>query len=208
MKPLRGLYAITSEAICADAALLLHSVEAALRGGAVLIQYRDKKSDAEWRRTNARRLLVLCHAHNARLIINDDIELAAGIGADGVHLGQRDASVAVARKRLRGDAIIGASCGNSLERARTAIAQGASYVAFGRLFASTTKPDAPPADLELLMQARMLGVTVCGIGGITPENAASVIAAGADLAAAVEGVFGANDIRATAQAYTNLFQLQ
>ncbi len=206
MKPLRGLYAITSEAICADTATLLRSVEAALRGGAALIQYRDKQADADTRHRNAERLLALCRQHGAKLIINDDIELAAAVGADGVHLGRSDGSISAARKRLGATAIIGASCGNSLETARSAVTEGVSYVAFGRLFSSRTKPTAPAAELELLMQARTLGIAVCGIGGITPVNAASVIAAGADLVAAVEGVFDAPDIEAAARAYTKLFQ--
>ncbi|MEK6806597.1 MAG: thiamine phosphate synthase [Pseudomonadota bacterium] len=203
---MRGLYAITSEAICAETSLLLRSVEAALRGGAAWIQYRDKKSDAARQRKNAQSLLTLCHQHGARLIINDNADLAADIGANGVHLGRSDGSIAAARKQLGASAIIGASCGNSLETARSAVAEGVSYVAFGRLFSSRTKPSAPPADLELLMQARTLGVAVCGIGGITPANGASVIAAGADLVAAVEGVFGAADIEAAARAYTKLFE--
>lgn len=203
---MRGLYAITSEAICAETSLLLRSVEAALRGGAAWVQYRDKKSDATLQRKNAQSLLTLCRQHRAKLIINDNVELAADIGADGVHLGRSDGSIAAARKQLGPSAIIGASCGNSLETARAAVTEGVSYVAFGRLFSSRTKPTAPPADLELLMQARTFGVAVCGIGGITPANAASVITAGADLVAAVEGVFGAADIEAAARTYTKLFE--
>lgn len=203
---MRGLYAITSEAICAETSLLLRGVEAALRGGTAWVQYRDKKSDATLQRKNAQSLLTLCHQYGAKLIVNDDVELAVAVSADGVHLGRSDGSIAAARKRLGVTALIGASCGNSLEAARTAVAEGVSYVAFGRLFSSRTKPTAPPADLELLMQARALGVAVCGIGGITPANAASVITAGADLVAAVEGVFGATDIEAAARAYTKLFE--
>lgn len=203
---MRGLYAITSEALCAETPLLLRGVEAALRGGSVLIQYRDKKSDATLQRKNARFLLTLCHQYGAKLIVNDDVELAVAVSADGVHLGRSDGSISAARKRLGATALIGASCGNSLETARAAVTEGVSYVAFGRLFSSRTKPTAPPADLELLMQARALGIAVCGIGGITPGNAASVIAAGADLVAVVEGVFGAADIEAAARAYTKLFQ--
>ena len=206
MKPLRGLYAITSEAVCAEPDTLLRSVEAALRGGAALIQYRDKQAALPERRQKALRLLELCRHYRRPLVINDDPLLAADIGADGVHLGRGDGCIGEARRRLGAQAIIGASCGNSLERARVVVAEGASYVAFGRLFDSHTKPDAPPAALELLMQARTLDVTVCGIGGVTPENAAPVIAAGADLVAAVEGVFGATDIEAAARAYSRLFQ--
>jgi thiamine-phosphate pyrophosphorylase len=127
------------------------------------------------------------------------------VGADGVHLGAADASPRVARARLPG-ALIGVSCGNQLERARTAQADGASYVAFGRFFASRTKPEAPPAELSLLRAARgQLQVPVCAIGGLTPDNAAEVIAAGADMVAAVEGVFGAAEPGAAARAFARLF---
>lgn len=202
---LRGLYAITSEAICTDDARLFSSVEAALTGGARMIQYRDKQANDATRRRRATPLLALCRQHRARLIINDDIDLAASCGADGVHLGRSDAPLAQARKQLGPDAIIGASCGNSFEHARLAANAGASYIAFGRFFASRTKPEAPPADLELLMQAKTLNVSRCAIGGITPDNAPAVIAAGADWVAAVEGVFGAADIEAAARQYQKLF---
>ena len=207
MKRLRGLYAITSEVICADTPLLLRSVEAALKGGAVLIQYRDKKTDAAAKREKSLRLLELCRRHDVPLIINDDATLAAAVGADGVHLGRSDGSIVVARKLLGPTAIIGATCGNSLERAQQAQAAGASYVGFGRFFESRTKPEAPPAELELLGRARAtLPLPLCAIGGLTPDNAGSVIAAGADLIAAVGGVFDTPDIEAAAQAYTKLFQ--
>lgn len=207
MKNLRGLYAITSEAICADTTVLLRSVEAALKGGAALIQYRDKKSDAAAKRDKAQRLLELCHRYRAPFIINDDAALAASIGADGVHLGRSDGDIAHARTLLGATALIGATCGDSLERAQTAIAQGANYVGFGRFFESRTKPEAPPAELALLTQARpKLRVPICAIGGLTPDNARPVIAAGADLIAAVGGIFGAEDIETAARAYTELFQ--
>lgn len=207
MKKLRGLYAITSEAICADAAILPRRVEAALKGGAVLIQYRDKKSDAATKRDKAIRLLELCRRYRVPLIINDDTALATAIGADGVHLGRSDGTVVEARRQLGAQAIVGATCGNSLERAQAAIAQGASYVGFGRFFESRTKPEAPPAEIELLGRARaQLQVPICAIGGLTPDNAGRVITAGADLVAAVGGVFGALDIEATAHTYAKLFQ--
>jgi len=208
--PLRGLYAITSASLCADPNRLRQAVAAALRGGAVLIQYRDKQNDVRAQHANAEGLLALCHEHAARLIINDDVELAERIGADGVHLGTRDGSLAAARARLGPDAIIGASCGPSLTRAREALADGASYLAFGRFFDSRTKPDAPHATVELLSEARAtLAAPRCAIGGVTPDNAGNLIAHGADLIAAVEGVFGHHDlleIEASARAYSGLFK--
>ena len=203
---LRGLYAVTSAALCREPARLAAAVAAALGGGARLIQYRDKDSAAATRTAIARELLVLCRARGARLIINDDAALAAAIGADGVHLGASDLPLRDARRRLGDAAIIGVSCSNRLERAVAAQDQGASYVAFGRFFPSRTKPEAPGAELSLLQQARRtLRIPLCAIGGITPDHAPAVIAAGADLVAAVEGVFGAPDVTGAARAYARLF---
>jgi thiamine-phosphate pyrophosphorylase len=203
---LRGLYAITSPALCRAPQRLAAAVEEALRGGARLIQYRDKEADAAQRHASARALLALCRGHHARLIVNDDVELAAAIGADGVHLGRSDPPLREARRRLGDAAIVGVSCGNVLERAVTAQDEGASYVAFGRFFPSTTKPDAPQAGLALVREARArLHLPICAIGGVTPANAGGLIHAGADLVAAVEGVFGAADVAAAARAYRSLF---
>ncbi|MBI2383084.1 MAG: thiamine phosphate synthase [Gammaproteobacteria bacterium] len=204
---LKGLYAITSEALCHAPERLPGAVDAALRGGAALIQYRDKWNDPATRRRQAAALLERCRAHGALLLINDDVELAAAVGADGVHVGRGDMAVDQARRRLGPGAIVGATCHNELARAQAALAAGASYVAFGRFFPSRTKPEAPPADLELLRQARArIPIPICAIGGITPDNARSAIQAGADLVAAVEGVFGAADIEAAARAYAHCFR--
>ena len=203
---LRGLYAITSPTLCRAPKQLTQAVEAALKGGARLIQYRDKEADAQARRSTAQALLGLCRAHDAQLIVNDDVELALAIGADGVHLGASDLPLREARRRLGGAAIIGISCANVLERAVAAQDEGASYVAFGRFFPSRTKPGAPQARPSLLRQARgKLRVPICAIGGVTPANAKALIDAGADLIAAVEGVFGARDVAAAAHAYARLF---
>lgn len=205
-RALRGLYAVTSETLCRSPATLLAAVELALTGGAALIQYRDKWNDRPTRARNAQELKDLCQQHHALLIINDDVDLAAACGADGVHLGATDAPLAQARRQLGAGAIIGVTCANSLERAQAAEAGGASYVAFGRFFDSRTKPNAPPASLQLLTQARTrLHLPLCAIGGITPQNAGSVIQAGADMVAAVEGVFGATDIGTAARSYAALF---
>lgn len=203
---LRGLYAITSEAIVADEARLLAAAAAAIRGGAVLLQYRDKWNPPSTRLHLAQRLVALCSDARVRLIVNDDVALAAECAADGVHLGADDGDIAGARALLGADAVIGATCGNSLERARAAVRAGADYVAFGRFFISRTKPQAPPAELATLRAARTnLAVPICAIGGLTPQNAPIVIDAGADLVAAIDGVFGAPDIEAAAHAYARLF---
>lgn len=205
-RALRGLYAITSEAICTDSATLLAAAEAALAGGAALLQYRDKWNDAAVRERHAHALLGLCHQHGALLIINDDVDLALSSGADGVHIGDTDAPLIEARDKLGARAVIGVSCAGSMERAHAAQNSGASYVAFGRFYDSRTKPNAPRAGPELLTQARLqLQIPVCAIGGVTPLNAAGLIAHGADMVAAVEGVFGAANIETAARGYAKLF---
>lgn len=203
---LRGLYAITSEAIVADEKRLLDAASAALRGGAVLLQYRDKWNPHALRVRLARGLVARCRDAGAGLIVNDDATLAAECGAHGVHLGADDGDIAAARALLGTAALIGATCGNSLERARQAVRAGADYVAFGRFFPSRTKPQAPPAELATLRGAHAsLTVPICAIGGVTPGNAQQLIEAGADLLAAIDGVFGASDIEAAARAYAQLF---
>ena len=205
---LQGLYAITADDVM-GVEPLAYAVAQAIEGGATLVQYRDKNSDAVKRETESRALLEICHSHHVPLIINDDVALAHTVGADGVHLGRDDASVADARRTLGRNAIIGVSCYNLLARARMAEAAGADYVAFGRFFASRTKPHAVMADVELLRSARAeLRIPIIAIGGITHANGARLIEAGADMLAVVEGVFGADDIRTAAQHYKNLFEQQ
>jgi len=200
--PTRGLYAITQpDNKTTDT--LLEEVAAAIRGGAVIVQYRDKNPiDAV---ATAAKLLDLCRQHTVPLIINDNIELAASIGADGVHLGQTDGNIAQARKQLGQNAIIGVSCYNSLELAITAETEGANYVAFGRFFPSTSKPLAAPAQLQTLHQAKAkLNVPIVAIGGILPENGQSLLKAGADLLAVIGGLFD-HEPEQSARAYQELF---
>lgn len=186
---------------------MISAVGMAIQGGARIIQYRDKTGDEARRQWEASDLVNVCRSLQVPLIINDDIELAAAVGADGVHLGQGDSDLQSARERLGTHAIIGISCYNSLERAIAAEAAGADYVAFGRFFASSTKPDAIQAAPELLVQAKArLHVPVVAIGGITPDNGASLITAGADALAVIHGVFGQQDITAAAARFAELFQ--
>lgn len=201
-----GLYAIADSSYLTPQNFVTAS-EAALVGGARVLQYRDKHSSAAQRVTIARSLNDLCRGHGVPLIINDDVQLAASIGAAGVHLGRDDADVGAARALLGKDAIIGLSCYNQLERAQAAQAAGANYVAFGSFFASRTKPQAVRASLELLRAARAaLTIPIVAIGGITPENGDSLIEAGADALAVIEGVFGQTDMRAAAERYARLFK--
>lgn len=204
--PARGLYAVT-QTDNKSANTIIFEVEAAIRGGAVVVQYRDKHpADGLFL---ASELVKTCHRHNVPLIINDDIELAARSGADGVHIGREDEAIEQARKRLGADAIIGVSCYDLVERAIEAQAQGATYVAFGRFFPSTSKPLAAPAKIETLIQAKqLLKIPIVAIGGIMPENGAQLLAAGADLLAAIGGLFGNNLPEQSARTFQELFTLQ
>ncbi|MDX1253315.1 MAG: thiamine phosphate synthase [Gammaproteobacteria bacterium] len=205
---LRGLYAITDSALIAPDKLI-EEVAQAIAGGAAVIQYRDKGTDAARRECEARGLLTLCRAHGVPLIINDDVALAAAIGADGVHLGRDDITLNEARRRLGTAALIGVSCYNDLARAEVAQAAGADYVAFGRFFGSHTKPNAVRAGVELLHQARQrLDIPVAAIGGITAENGAALIEASADMLAVIHGVFGQTDITGAARSIALLFKPQ
>lgn len=199
---IRGLYAITDPQLTPDDRLL-GCCAAALHGGAGTLQYRDKRAASGVRRRRAASLRDLCRDHGALLLINDDIELAAAIGAAGVHIGQQDGAVSAARARLGPDALIGVSCHGSTELARAAIEASANYVAFGRFFSSLTKPQAAPAAPQVL--ATPLPVSKVAIGGITPDNAAALIAAGADALAVIHGLFAAPDIASRARAFQRLF---
>ncbi|AJO80830.1 thiamine phosphate synthase [Pseudomonas sp. MRSN 12121] len=203
---LRGLYAITDSQLLAGK--FLQYVEAALDGGVTLLQYRDKSDDEARRLREAEALQRLCQRYKTQLIINDDAELAARIGV-GVHLGQTDGPLTPARALLGRQAIIGSTCHARLELAEQAASEGASYVAFGRFFNSNTKPGAPTASLELLDQARTrLSLPICAIGGITLENAAPLVAHGADLLAVIHGLFGADsaqEVTRRARAFNALF---
>jgi len=197
-----GLYAIT-QTENKSAETIIAEVAAALRGGAVMVQYRDKNPvDAP---LVARELIKICHQYNVPLIINDDVELAAMVGADGVHLGKEDGVIGQARKQLGVEAIIGVSCYDSIERAAAAQAQGATYVAFGRFFPSLSKPLAAPARIETLKKAKLaLAIPVVAIGGILPGNGGQLLAAGADLLAVIGGLFD-NEPEQLARAYQGLF---
>lgn len=193
---LRGLYAITPEGPG-----LTQKVRDALKGGIALLQYRSRQRDV----SQAKELARLARGHGVPFIVNDDVELALEVGADGAHLGREDGELRGARKKLAGK-ILGASCYDRLELAREAVAAGADYVAFGSVFASPTKPRAVRAPLSLFGQARTLGVPLAAIGGITLANARQVIDAGADLLAVISDLFDAEDIAARAREYQKLFR--
>jgi len=205
---MKGLYAISDQHLLTEAQFA-HSIEAALKGGAKMVQYRDKSENQTRRQQQAKIVVALCKQYQATSIINDDIELALAVGADGVHLGLEDGSLQQARARLGAQAIIGITCYNDLQRAIQAEQQGANYIAFGRFFSSSTKPNASPATLELLQQARReINLPICAIGGITLKNAPPLLAAGADLLAVVNALFGhqeAGKIEQQSRHFSTLF---
>jgi thiamine-phosphate pyrophosphorylase len=202
-KTVRGLYAVTPG--LADSALLTGKVEAALRGGAQVVQYRNKSADERLRREQALRIARLCRDAGACFIVNDSIELAREVAADGVHLGKDDDGVGAARALLGPGKLIGVSCYNQLWRARDAVAQGADYIAFGSFFPSPTKPGAVTAGRDLLRAAKEFSRPIVAVGGITPDNASGLIEAGADAVAVVAAVFNAHDVERAARRIAGLF---
>lgn len=196
-----GLYAITD----GPRTDLLTAAESSLAGGAGVLQYRDTNSPASRRLHEARALAALCQRFEVPLLIADDVALATAIGAAGVHLSRKDCDISTARHVLGRAAIIGVSCFDDVDRARAMVAAGADYVSFGAFFLSPTLPQAHIASPERLRQTVSLGVPRVAIGGITPDNGAALIEAGADYLAAISGLFGAADIRHAAMRYAALF---
>lgn len=202
---IRGLYVITDPELIPDAELEAR-VRRAIEGGASAVQYRDKRPDDAGHLERARALRAVTRELGALLIINDNPSLAAAVDADGVHLGRDDPDIARARA-VAGRRLVGVSCYNELERARRAAEQGADYLAFGSFFPTATKSDTVAAAPDLLRRAkRELGLPVVAIGGITPDNGAALVAAGADALAVVSAVFGADDPRHAAALFNPLFQ--
>jgi thiamine-phosphate pyrophosphorylase len=202
-----GLYAITDSQLTPPEKLTT-SVEAALRGGAVLIQYREKTATLTERIRQASDLQAACTNAGVPLLINDDAELAKRVGAAGAHLGQSDRSLLTARRLLGDDAIIGITCHGDMALAAAADAQGADYLAFGRFFGSSTKPEAPAANPAILTEARHFGLPLTAIGGITLDNAGPLIQAGADMLAVIGGLFigTPDDIEQRAKRFTQMFE--
>jgi thiamine-phosphate pyrophosphorylase len=201
---LSGLYAVTPET--SDGRWLSARVEAALAGGARIVQYRSKSNDPQVRREQCAPLAERCRAYGALLIVNDDVRLARELNADGVHLGRDDMPPIAARAELGAGMLIGVSCYDSLPRAMEAQQQGADYVAFGSFYPSPVKPHAARAPLALLRSARaMLGLPIVAIGGITPDNARALVEAGADALAVISSLFHAPDTLAAARAFAGLF---
>lgn len=200
-----GLYAITPD--LADTELLCQMVEASILGGARVVQYRNKVAVQKLRIKQSLALLEVCRKHEIPFIINDHVELCLSIDADGVHIGGDDGNIAAIKNMIGEDKILGVSCYGEFARAEAAEKAGADYVAFGACFASSTKPNAPRAELDLFTQAKKLNLPSVAIGGITLENAASVAEAGADAIAVIGELFKQehDKIRATAQQFSSIF---
>ncbi|WMJ07810.1 thiamine phosphate synthase [Nitrosomonas sp. sh817] len=199
-----GLYAITPD--LADTGELLDKTRQALIGGVRLVQYRNKSANSILLKEQAGLMRQLCNEFRVPLIINDHIELALTVNADGVHVGREDAGVVEARKHFGKDKIVGASCYNDLERAQQAEREGADYVAFGAFFSSLTKPDAVSVPEYLVGQAkREISVPIVGIGGIRLTNARQVIASGCAAVAVCGDLFMSGNITAQAMRFTQLF---
>lgn len=204
---MRGLYVITDDKLIPQN-YFAETVELALRGGARIVQYRDKSTDNTKRLNQATALKILCEKYQSILIINDDTELALQVNADGVHIGKHDASLAATRKQLGNNKIIGVSCYNQFEMALQAEENGADYIAFGSFFPSTTKPNATRADTALLARAgKELTIPVCAIGGITLNNATSLVQNGVDMVAVITDIFGEKDIEQRCKKFSLLFDL-
>ncbi len=200
-----GLYAITDCSTISTTDLLKKS-ELILNAGIALFQYRNKSENKAEKKELALKLQSLCQRYKTPFIVNDDLELATNIDADGIHLGKNDIDINTARKSF-GKKIIGVSCYNDLERAIVAEQFGADYVAFGSFFPSATKPDAVKADIELLIQSKnILNIPVVAIGGITPENGKELIKAKVDYLAVINGLYSANETVIATQRYKNLFK--
>lgn len=200
---LHGLYAITDPELMTEDFIV--KAEQAILGGIKLLQYRNKTASLEQQEKQALALSTLCKKNNVLFIINDNVDLAIKVNADGVHLGQTDTNIDIARKQLGKNKIIGITCNNQIELAEKAQTQGADYVAFGRFFNSQTKPSAPQAEMSLLNSARKsITIPIVAIGGITPDTAPQLLNEGANMLAVIHGIFGQSDILNATQKFVEI----
>lgn len=201
---MKGLYIVTPD--WDDTDKLLRVTDAALRGGAALVQYRHKQAGPALRREQAQSLLALCRRHQRPLIINDDVELCMALDADGIHVGHTDQPVAVIRARVGPDKIVGASCYGSIELARDAHRAGASYIAFGGFYPSLVKKYPVTTSPNIIVQAKAeIALPSVVIGGMTQQNAVPLVMRGADMVAAISSVYLADDPEDAARGFTGLF---
>ena len=201
---IKGLYAITPDS--ADLNTLIQKTQLAIEGGAFMVQYRSKIHDRDVKMQQCAAILRICREYDIPCIVNDDVEMCRVLEADGVHLGENDDNIAEVRHILGEDAIIGSSCYDQLDRAKQAQKEGASYVAFGAMFPTPTKPNAPRATLELLREAKSeIQIPIVAIGGITMNNAHDVIETGIDAIAVITSLYESNSIKETAETFSQMF---
>jgi len=201
-----GLYLVTDDRLAGQSALCA-TVRSAIVGGARLVQFRTKKMDRESRYQNGLALADICRNSGVRFIVNDDPTLALALSADGVHLGRNDMPCRDARHLLGDNAIIGVSCYSSMQLAICAENDGATYIALGSFFPSATKPDATPVSIAALQRIKAkVSLPVVAIGGITPENGRTLVAAGADALAVASGIMAHDDPCLAARRYAELFE--
>ena len=202
---MRGLYLITNDD---PLQLLLEKLDVALATGNIaILQYHRKKVARVAQPSEVQQIKALCEKYQVPFVINDDLALAEQFGL-GVHLGQSDGEIIDATARLPEGVIIGRTCLNSLELAEKAIAEGATYVAFGAVYATSTKPEAGNVGIAVIQQAKQtFGVPICAIGGLTVENSQVVIEAGASLCAVISDILGRStaEIPARVNAWAKLF---
>ena len=190
-----SIYLLTDDE-CLKGRPLLPSVEEALQGGVTLVQYRSKFKDGGPMYEEALALKALCDSYDVPLIINDRVDVALAVGAAGVHVGQDDLPCAVVRALTGADFVIGVSAHNP-EEARLAIAAGADYLGCGAVFGTATKPGVAKLGLANLRAIRRVATKpMVGIGGVKADNYGEVLATGADGAAIISGILGADDIKA------------
>lgn len=203
-----GLYAITPD--LEDTASLCQMVEASIWGGASVVQYRNKVANQALRFAQASALLPICRQHQIPFIINDHLDLFLALGADGLHIGGADGDISATKQRIGEHKILGVSCYTDFANAEKAEKAGADYVAFGACFPSNTKPHAPRAELTLFAQAKALSIPCVAIGGITLDNADSVIKAGASAIAVIGELFNRDleETKTVAQQFSSLFLSQ
>ncbi len=201
---IKGLYAITPD--MADLNSLIQKTQSAIEGGAFMVQYRSKIHDRDVKMQQCAAILSICREYDIPCIVNDDVEMCRVLEADGVHLGENDDNIAEVRRILGEDSIIGSSCYDQLNRAKQAQKEGASYVAFGAVFPTPTKPNAPRATLELLREAKSeIQIPIVAIGGITMNNAHDVIETGIDAIAVITSLYESNSIKETAETFSQMF---
>lgn len=202
---MKGLYLVTPD--WNDTHKLLKVTEQALLGGAALVQYRNKMANDYLRGQQATQLRNLCRRYRRPFIVNDHLDLANAARADGIHVGGKDAPVADMRHTLGEKKIVGASCYGSMDLAWDAYQGGASYLAFGGFYPSKVKRYPVTTEPGIVEQAKAeIGLPVVVIGGMTPENAAPLVARGADMVAAISSIYLASDPQAVARAFADLFR--